>query len=155
MNKNKLYECDECGKLVKIRSKGKCTYCRSKELPKKSPNKKVTQRLNKFSSFFDEIITLLTPVSQESGRVISNFSKCNLCHVFPKRAYDSVATDINNIVVLTLDEHTIFDQYLDTRNEEKLREEFPNTIKIIQERKKYFLEHVLEEGSLKYFIASL
>ena len=51
----------------------------------------------------------------------------NICHLYPKRKYKSVAEDNDNIIYLTADEHTRFDYLLDTMDFNRLLEEFDDT----------------------------
>jgi len=167
MNQDKLYPCVECGKEVKIRSKGKCSYCRAKELqnsttvskptaPTKTVNRLIQERKNRVHNFFVQLLEEMLPISAESGTFITDFSKKNLCHILPKRIYHSVEEDVMNIVILTWSEHARFDELLDNREKELLLKEFPTVCAIIRERMPYFRDHVTETtGSLFNFLKQL
>ena len=71
--------------------------------------------------------------------------------MFPKRRYKSVATNDNNVVYLTWQEHTDFDRYVDTRDLEKLETFFPKT----WNRMKKVLPLVEENGKLKEFVNNI
>jgi hypothetical protein len=85
--------------------------------------------------------------SEESGVAISSPTRANICHIFPKRTYKSVQANLTNCVYLTLDEHTFFDQNLDTLNFSRL--EKMKCWDVVCERARYLLLHVEEHGRLK------
>lgn len=138
MMKSRMLPCKECGRLVTIRSKGKCSACRSKELPRKE-RKPINIRKNvkdaKKSEFFEKHIKYINTFgirSTESDNMLIPASSCNVCHVLPKRIYKSVQYEDAWVVYLTADEHTRFDYLLDTHQFEKLAQEFPNTLAYIK-----------------------
>ena len=111
--KNKLYKCIECGKLVPIRSKGKCTMCRSKDLPKKHYryNYRINQKLRLKRSVKMEILTPFfefhleeikkNPFCQNCGiRLPCNIT--NIAHILPKRssANPEIMGNLNNCLYL-------------------------------------------------------
>lgn len=108
--------------MVRVRSKGLCPSCRSKEMPKKVYRKKKKEGL---SDFFGEMIEFLrlSGISY-TGRSIYEPSVCNICHILPKRIYKSVAKERMNIIFLTEDEHTLFDRYLDCLEFDELERVF-------------------------------
>jgi hypothetical protein len=150
-----LYKCKECGRLVPIRSKGLCPACRETQRREQGETTMQTRVHTKkggeeLKGFFDRHIELLkkNPYSYESGRKISNSSRMNIAHLFPKRKYKSVACDDNNVVYLTWQEHTDFDYYVDTRDLEKLETFFPKTWMAM----KKVLPLVVEQGKLYDFV---
>lgn len=162
-----LYPCDQCGKMVRVRSKGKCARCRQQELqanrvvelpkplPKKSRSKSQGKRESTLHKFFLNALETLPAVSQESGTPISDFSKKNVCHILPKRQYHSVECELLNIVVLTWGEHSRFDYLLDNRDQAALLQEFPRTCALIRQRMPDLLPLVQEKGSLLNFLIQL
>lgn len=139
----RLYACERCGKMVKIRSKGLCPSCRSKETPKKVYRKKKREGL---SDFFGEMIELLgmSGISY-TGRSIYEPSVCNVCHILPKRIYKSVAKERMNIIFLTEEEHTLFDRYIDCLEFEELERVFGTVWKIALRQ----VKNMYDEGLIK------
>lgn len=150
---NKQYECEKCGRLVTIRSKGLCNRCIPKKTYKSST--KIQTRKKSMSDFFTNCKGSIKPISVESGRIIHNFGKQNMCHIFPKRRYLSVSEDELNIVPLLLNEHTVFDELIDKGDIEGLREMFPKTCELIRQRKDYFKQVVTERGRIYNLIMDL
>ena len=150
MIKQKKKKCVKCGRIDYLFSKGRCKPCATKDYGgikrtsvKKSKAKKSVR--TDLDAFFTVHITRLvkTPYSFESGVFISNPSRINIAHLFPKRNHKSVATEGYNVVYLTWQEHTDFDYWLDTRQFEKIEEKMPNTwncllkvLPLVQERTK-------------------
>lgn len=60
-----------------------------------------------------------------TGRPIACPTVANVCHILPKRIYKSVAEDEENIIFLTLEEHTRFDRLLDSLEFGTIEKEFP------------------------------
>lgn len=147
----KLYKCNECDRMVPIRSKGLCGICHAQSHPKEKKSytfktsEKVKLRKKSISNFFEAVKHKLIPISVESGKVIKNFGKQNMCHILPKRFYRSVETDIENIIVLTLEEHTRFDYLLDIFDLETLYLEFPRTMQLVKERINIMQDRVTEK----------
>lgn len=131
--------CKGCGNERFIFSKGMCEFCASKSFKpvqtrtpiKRTYNKKDNSELNKF---FDEHIAILSkiPYSYESGKKISEPSRLNIAHIFPKRNHKSVETNDFNVVYLTWQEHTTFDYLLDTHNFAEIEKRFPKTWKLLK-----------------------
>lgn len=118
-----MLPCERCGREVAVRSKGLCPACRKKELPAKTYRKKKVEGL---SDFYKRHIERIERVGLSyTGRSIHFASSCNVCHVFPKRIYESVSMDDDNIVYLTNKEHDIFDRYLDSMDLSGLKERYP------------------------------
>lgn len=149
----KLYECVKCGRMVRVRSKGLCAFCRPRI--SKSPSRKVRKKKESMCSFFESVINSFQRISVESGVMIYDFSKKNMCHIFPKRTYKSVSEDINNIIPLTFSEHHEFDYLIDKGDIDKLRDKFPNVCNIIRSRKNYFIDKVTERGRIYNLIMSI
>ena len=89
--------------------------------------------------------------SEESGVSISNPTRANICHLFPKRTYKSVQANVDNCIYLTLDEHTRFDQLLDTYQFDKLEEEFQCWSNVVR-KIKALLPEVEEMGKLRILL---
>lgn len=145
--------CVECGNETFIFSKGRCEFCARKSYgrPKQVSEKHVKAKKEKSDArnvYFDTLIALCK-VSEESGKPIYSPNRSNVCHIFPKRIYNSVATHLDNYVYLTLEEHTRFDYLLDTLNFEALELEFPKAWKIVISRVKKLVPHISENGKLK------
>lgn len=150
-----LYKCEKCGRLVPIRSKGLCPSCRSKELPpKEKKNITVKKKANRgkknvnpeLSGFFCSMLEVLSESRMSyTGRPIYYPSVCNVCHILPKRWYKSIATDKDNIVFLTEDEHTRFDRFLDCLEFDKLENTFP----IVWNRALSQIKLMLDEGRIQ------
>jgi hypothetical protein len=85
--------------------------------------------------------------SEESGTVIPQPTRANICHIFPKRKYKSIQADLTNCVYLTLEEHTKFDMLLDIMAFEQL-EKFKCWETVI-ERVQWLLPKIQEQGKLK------
>ncbi len=158
LSNQKLYPCKECGKEVKIRSKGLCPLCRSKQLPAKkqaaipkytaktaAKNKETKSVRDLYFSYHSQHCRF----SEESGVSIGEATRANVCHIFPKRIYESVQTNLDNYVYLTLDEHTRFDYLLDTLDFDKLKKEFPNVWKLLGVRYRKISKFITEYGKLK------
>ena len=130
-----LYSCEKCGRLVKVRSKGLCPSCRSKELreskkenKEKVLHKKKVYRKNtnpELSGFFRIMLDELSEVRMSmTGKPIHFPTVCNVCHILPKRIYKSVATERDNVIFLTDEEHNRFDRLLDEMDFDSLEKEF-------------------------------
>lgn len=121
-------------------------YWLRKQTPKTAAKKK--ERSAKLSIFYDYHIAQCHK-SEESGQIISNPSRMNICHIFYKRTYKSVEDNLDNYVYLTGEEHSALDRLLDILDFETIQNEFPNSWKIICERVKILLPQVKETGKLK------
>lgn len=164
----KLYPCKQCGKEVSIRSKGLCKTCRYKQrqeegtLPihnttirKKSP-KSFQNKVNErgcLQGFYLIQLSRLSrfPRSEESNKIIHAPSVSNICHILPKRktgGFPSVQCNIDNVVFLTLQEHSRFDQLLDQLEFDKLEEEFPHIWEKVCKRAEKLLSLCTERNNL-------
>ena len=172
-----MYECDECGKMVTIRSKGKCGICRAKELDIEKRNKqidpenpqvkqypltveqvfKTRPRKNtdpKLVEFFETNLQklILHPYSELSGDYIANPSKFNICHILPKRksgGFPSIASDLRNCIFLTTSEHTTYDRLLDSCEFDELTSFFGNKADVFWSKIKRSLSLATERNTLR------
>lgn len=180
-NNPKKYPCqiDGCTTLSVIRSKIKtgpdkgkmaCNFHAQqarKKIPKKSVSiKKITEKtlLKKkaksevLSVYFNHHISKIVR-SEESGRIIYEPNRCNVCHLLPKRNHKSVQAHLENVVYLTLDEHTKFDSLFFTCDFEKLEQSFPNAWPIVIRRLEIVMKACTERTNIfikleKYLIES-
>lgn len=65
--------------------------------------------------------------SEESFKKISNPTRANICHIFPKSLHPSVQDNLENCVYYLLDEHERFDKLLFSLEFNKLEKEFKNS----------------------------
>lgn len=144
--------CNECGNLDYIFSKGRCKQCASKGYklkkisPKKVKEKKETSDIR--SVYFDYHVSKCKK-SEESGCNIIEASRVNICHILPKRRYESVQGHLDNYIYLTPDEHSRFDRLLDEMDFDKLKAEFPTAIILLYLRFKKLIPFVKEtDGKL-------
>jgi len=154
MEENKLYPCTECGRRVKIRSKGKCPLCRSKDIKSISKVSEKQKIKNKIKSdvrsvYFDFHIQRCR-ISEESGNVIHNPNRSNICHLFAKSNHPSLQSNLDNFVYLTSEEHSEFDTYLFRHEFEKLERNFEKSWQISCQRIKKLLP-LCEEKTKFYF----
>lgn len=172
MDNNKLYPCNECGKLVKIRSKGLCPGCRYEQRKKEgslivynNPIKPITEKTKKkrieerscLSLFFQLNIEKLKkyPYSMESKERIFEPSALNICHILPKRkdgGFPSVQCDMRNVIYLTWQEHSNFDKYLDERDFSKLEYFFPISWKLVINILNSLLDNCRERNKMYFDI---
>lgn len=123
MIKQKLKACKECGKECYLFSKGRCKYCASKSYVKKQTKER--------QDFFQKHVELLkkNPVCQQTGDYISTPSKINIAHLLPKRNHKSVAENDLNVIYLSWQTHTTFDELLDRHEFEKIEKNMPKVWK--------------------------
>ena len=160
MLKPKLKECLSCGNDRIIWKDGKCQQCcspsykplsagtgfkKTKNSLKKTRNKKPGNK-----QFFESQAAVYqeNPISFESGKNLGVIGNVNLAHILPKEIYKSLAHESLNIILLSWEEHTRFDELLNRHNFDKLEEEFKSWSKIC-ERLKILLPLCLEGGKLK------
>ena len=126
ISRNKFYPCEKCGRIVPVRSKGLCPSCRQKE--KNYMKKKLIGASNKnpgIPGFFRLMLEKLEYSRMSyTGRPINFPTVANICHILPKRTYKSVSMDEENIIFLTNEEHTRFDELIDRLEFEKLESEY-------------------------------
>ena len=144
--KSRQLPCELCGRKVNIRAtikhgehKGKktCPVCKEKSEPKTGtsgpPLRQSTQktlakqkaRSIRRTVYFDHHIKLCTR-SEESNTYIRVASRANICHLFAKGLHPSLEADLRNVVYLTIDEHTKFDNLLFAKDFPALEKAFKN-----------------------------
>lgn len=149
-----MLPCERCGRMVAIRSKGLCPACRSKELSPRERGPIAARRPARkdtgLPAFFGRHIEILRSRRvSATGKPIYYPSAANICHLYPKRRYKSVATDDRNVVYLTLEEHNMFDRLLDCMEFDKLLKEFGGVWIKIARTMTDLAPEVEEEGKLK------
>lgn len=155
--RTRMLPCGRCGREVPIRSKGLCPACRAKELAaegkarQRRPIKaRPRKRDDELSGFFERHVGILKGTRRSmTGAPIPYPSAANVCHLYPKRRYRSVATDDRNVVYLTLEEHTRLDYLLDTMDFDRLSEEFGGTWDTIAGKMALLGPEIRESGKLK------
>lgn len=139
--------------MVTIRSKGLCPACRAKELPPKERaaiRVKAKPKGKSLAVFFGAHVARLSMTRRSAtGAYIPCPGVSNICHLYPKRKYKSVAEDNDNIIYLTADEHTRFDYLLDTMDFSRLLDEFGNVWLLAARRMRDLAPRVEEDGKLK------
>ena len=139
--------------MVAIRSKGLCPVCRARELPPKGRTAirvKAKPKGRSLSIFFGAHVARLSMVRRSlTGMYIPCPGVGNICHLYPKRRYKSVAEDNDNVIYLTIDEHTRFDYLLDTMDFDRLLEEFGDTWLLVAKKMRDLVPKVEEDGKLK------
>lgn len=163
--KLKKKQCVICGDETYIFSKHRCKPCAQKQDAKPlvttgktsetseekvttTPKKKSKPKKKDLESYFEKHIEILHRFrrSEESGLSIPYPTKVNICHLFPKRNHQSVASHEMNCIYLTLDEHTTLDnRYLDRHDFEGLKKAFPNSFKLIIERMRIVRAEITEK----------
>jgi hypothetical protein len=165
MLKRKLKECKKCHRDKLIWKDGMCMQCSNqsnfdknvsfgmavKSQMKRTPLKKTRKSKPKNKEFFERVYEEFkdSPVSLESGKSLGELGTVNMAHLMPKEFYKSVAHDMDNIIILSWEEHTRFDDLLFTLEFEKLETEFKCWSKIC-ERFKLIIPKCSEEGKLKF-----
>lgn len=156
--RSEMLPCDRCGRLVAIRSKGLCPACRSMDMPRKERKPMRGGRRPKgvgLAPFFNTHLSFLEGVRKSiTGSPIPYPTVSNVCHLYPKRRYRSVAENDKNIVYLTIDEHTRFDYLLDTMDFDRLLDEFGGIWLAIARRMMDLAPEVKEQGKLKISLIS-
>lgn len=162
MLKPKLKKCLSCGNDRVIWKDGKCQKCCAPSFKplsssgnglKKTVNslKKTRNKKTGNKEFFESQAAVYqdNPVSFESGRNLGVIGNVNMAHIFPKETYKSVAHEPLNIILLSWEEHTRFDELLSRHEFDKLEEEFKSWGKICN-RIKVLLSLCKEQGKLKF-----
>lgn len=126
--------------------RSKKRYFLKRQTPKTAAKNKA--RREKLSVYYDTLISRCSQ-SEESGEYISNPSRMNVCHIFPKRRYKSVEDNLENYVFLTAEEHANLDRLLDLNDFETIEKEFKNSWSIICQRAKHLLTLLKESGNLR------
>lgn len=153
MIKQKKKICCACNQETLLFAKKMCKKCYN--INNKSSIKKVTlktiEKKKIQSSVRDEYFEWhigRCKSSEESGKPINDPSRTNICHLWPKRIYKSIQSDLDNCIYLTWEEHTRFDYLLDIYDFITLAEEFKCWNKVV-ERMKNLLPRIEEDGKLK------
>lgn len=163
MLKPKLKLCKSCKLAKPIWSDGECSTCYlinsgvQRGLPRvsfKSKSKLKTKRKGKpkeVREFYAKMTEKHSSggVSIESGKPIGNIMAVNMAHIFPKERYKSLATNPRNIVILTWEEHTDFDNLLFKHDFNRLEIDFKNSWSKICEIIIELLPLCVENGKLK------
>lgn len=148
-----MLPCDRCGRMVAVRSKGLCPACRAKELPPRGRTAiraKVKPKGGGLAVYFGAHVARLSMTRRSiTGAYIPLPGVGNICHLYPKRKYKSVAENNDNIVYLTTEEHTRFDYLLDTMDFDRLLKEFGDTWLFIAKKMRNLAPEVEEDGKLK------
>ena len=134
----KLYSCENCGRKVRIRSKGLCPACRAKELnkkPKVRSEKAKTQREGYVDFFAKHIanIKVHSLCCEECGEKLKG-NASEVAHILSKRNHNEVATKDWNVLYLCgmFSEnrcHEKFDRTLKSRREMKV---FKKACEVVQ-----------------------
>lgn len=140
--------CAVCARLKSKPLKGTSTFRKKAFKIKRSPTGK-SEHIRDFYSDLKKELGDMT-VSIESNTNIPHPSSINMAHIFPKGSYPSVATNKDNIVILTWEEHTRFDELLGAHRFEDLEVEFPNSWDIICDRARRLLPMVKEQKNLRF-----
>lgn len=145
--------CQQCASLTKNSTEGYGSGLKSTSLSAtRKPLRKTTKGKSKeVKNFYAKLILDLSDQARsiESGLTLTNLSAVNLAHILPKSTYPSVATEPLNIILLTWEEHTRFDDLLGRHEFEKLEQEFPNSWGKICNRVLVLLPKVTEHKSLR------
>jgi hypothetical protein len=157
--------CIICNEDKYIFSKKRCLECSKIDYAKKAlENKerkayyipKITEKTklkNKEKSdirsvYFDYHISMCKR-SEQSGILIYEPTRANICHLFDKSRHESVQANLDNYVYLTLEEHTRFDQLLYQHRFTELEDEFVNAWIIACTRMAKILPLVKENTKFK------
>ena len=148
----KLYSCNNCGRKVRIRSKGLCPACRARELNHKPKmrSKKATAQREGYVDFFAKHIANVKAHNlccEECGEKLKG-DVSEVAHILSKRNFNEVATKDWNVLYLCgmFSEnrcHDKFDRTLESRKEMKV---FKKACKVVQAHKDE-IEHINNELS--------
>lgn len=108
----KLKPCKECNQDSLIWSKGRCIKCAtlaSKKRIERTPLNRTFTGSGELP-LFKEIWIKRERVSFVSGKPIRTFHPIHFAHVLPKSIYPALRLTPNNIVLLTEEEHRLYDQ---------------------------------------------
>ena len=123
----KTKKCKECDRPAF--SKGLCQIHQPKKSIKQSREAtkvKTAEKQEKRNSYFEYHIEKCTR-SEESFKQISNPTRANVCHLFPKSLHPSLQDNLDNCVYYLFEEHERFDKLLFSLEFEKLEKEFKNS----------------------------
>lgn len=148
MIKLKPKKCIECGREdLPHFSKKRCKHCAMKSYAK--PKAKRVVKKESYRPFFLKCRDYYPNVCFESGERLEVLT-VNCCHIFPKRKYKSVSRLLNNIIILSWENHMILDKYLDEMDLEGLKEKLPKTHDEILKRSKIILPLITETDGKLY-----
>lgn len=123
----KSKNCKDCSRPAF--SKGLCQIHQPKKSIKQSresAQEKNTIKKDKRNSYFEYHIENCDK-SEESFKEISNPTRANICHIFPKGIHPSLQDNLMNCIYFTFEEHERFDKLLFSLEFKKLEEEFKNS----------------------------
>lgn len=124
----KYKPCKECLKDSLIWSKGRCMICSQKASNKPIQRKPMSRTFTASGELplFKELWLRLERKSFVSGKPIMEFHPIHFAHVVPKSTFPHLRLAPSNIVLLTEEEHSLYDQGT-ARQREKYAQENPNT----------------------------
>jgi len=154
MIKPKKKICLGCDVEKYIWSKGKCQGCSNRHTPplqKSKLSKSHKPRDKKKSEFFKQQIEFYQDkaYSAETGRGLGTITAVNIAHILAKGIFKSLAIEPQNIILLSWEEHTRFDELLFAHEFSKLETEMKNTWSKVCKRLEYLLPLSTETGNLK------
>lgn len=123
----KYKPCKECNQDSLIWSKGRCIKCATKHSKKRIERTPITKTFTGSGELplFKEIWMIRKRVSFVSGIPIKEFHPIHFAHVVPKSTYPALRLTPNNIVLLTEEEHRLYDQGTQ-RQRQQYAKEHPN-----------------------------
>jgi len=119
--------CKECSRPTF--SKGLCQVHQPKKAIKnsrESTKEKTATKQEKRNGYFNYHLEKCTR-SEESLKQISNPTRANICHIFPKGLHPSVQDNLENCIYYSFEEHERFDKLLFSLEFDKLEKEFKNS----------------------------
>lgn len=131
-------------------SKGLCQMHQPKKGIKKSresTKEKSIAKKEKRNNYFDYHLERCTR-SEESFKEISNPTRANICHLFPKGLHPSLQDNLDNCVYYSFQEHERFDSLLFSLRFEDLEKEFKNSWNKVCFRMKNLLPLLKESTNL-------
>ena len=115
--------------------------------------KRVTRKKNaELDNFFKSAIEkgVLHPYSFESGSPITKVGRVNIAHIMPKGVFPSIGSHSRNYILLTWDEHSLFDSLLDLRRYEEIAKQLPKCWARMKEVLPQLLEACTETNKKQY-----
>lgn len=144
----KSKKCKECDRNAF--SKGLCQIHQPKKGIKQSrqqTTEKKKETSDKRNGYFEYHLERCTR-SEESLKQISEPTRANICHLFPKSLHPSVQDNLNNCVYYLFSEHERFDKLLFSLEFDKLEIEFKNSWSKVCERLKNIVPLLKESTNL-------
>lgn len=149
----KLYSCNNCGKKVRIRSKGLCPACRAKQLNKKPKlrSKKTIRQREGYSDFFKRHVFYIKSHNiccQNCGDKLRG-EVSEVAHILSKRNFGEVATKDWNVLYLCgmFSEnrcHDRFDKDLATRKGMKVFKKACEVVQLHRDEIKHINNELLQ-----------